>query len=205
METSDSLANIAPALSQLADKLQHALKDSTNAHFNSTYASLASVIDTIKPCLAEFGLAVVQSPGWKDERVTVTTRILHASGEWIQSVAETPLPKANPQGVGSAITYLRRYSLASMLGISQEDDDGNLASQEPRAAKREPAPSKPADPSPTGVHPTLWTELWADLQALKPHLPPSVHAAMLEVIRNKDVSRYAKARTYLDRQAERPD
>jgi hypothetical protein len=137
MRTSDSLQKLAPALTQALAAVHNATKDSKNPHFKSTYASLAAVIDATKDTLASHGLVVVQAPGWSDGRVTVTSRIIHSSGEWIESVAEAPIPKADPQGVGSAVTYLRRYSLAALCGITQEDDDGNQASApKPERARR---------------------------------------------------------------------
>jgi hypothetical protein len=84
---------------------------------------------------------VVQGPGWRDGVVTVTTRFLHSSGEWIETEAGAPVAHRfekvdgtvtdkgpDAQTAGSAISYLRRYSLAAMAGITQEDDDGNAAS-----------------------------------------------------------------------------
>ena len=69
----------------------------------------------------------------------VVTRILHVSGEWIQCIATSPLTKQDPQALGSCITYLRRYSLAGMCGITQTDDDGESAIREvkPKAAAKE--------------------------------------------------------------------
>jgi hypothetical protein len=142
MRTSDSTAALGKALAAALGELHNASKDSKNPHFKSSYASLASVIDATKGTLASHGLAAIQSPGWSDGRATVTTRILHSSGEWIEGTAEAPVVKADPQGVGSAITYLRRYALAAMCGITQEDDDGQAASRPaPKAA-----PKAKADP-----------------------------------------------------------
>ena len=128
MRTSDSITKISAALSNALPEIQHATKDAKNPHFRSSYASLPAVIDTSKPVLAKHGVVVLQSPGWDGQRCTLTTRLLHSSGEWIEGEAGSPVAKVDPQGIGSAITYLRRYSLAAMTGISQEDDDGNAAS-----------------------------------------------------------------------------
>ena len=129
MRHSDSIATISAALAKALPEIQNATKDSKNPHFRSDYASLKSVLETAKPVLASHGIVVLQGPGWDGGVCTLTTRLLHESGEWIESVAGSPVSKADPQGVGSAITYLRRYSLAAMAGITQEDDDGNAASQ----------------------------------------------------------------------------
>ena len=129
MRTSESIQKISAALAKALPEIQHATKDAENPHFRSSYASLPAVIDTSKPVLAAHGIVVLQAPGWDGERCTVTTRFLHESGEWIEGEAASPVAKMDPQGIGSAITYLRRYSLAGMAGIGQEDDDGNAASE----------------------------------------------------------------------------
>lgn len=137
MNTSESTTKIAPALAKALGEIANATKDAKNPHFKSTYATLAAVIDATKSTLHAHGLVVIQAPGWHESRVTVTTRIMHESGEWIESVAETPIPKQDAQAVGSAVTYLRRYSLAALCGITQEDDDGNAAANRaPRQAPR---------------------------------------------------------------------
>jgi hypothetical protein len=76
--------------------------------------------------------------------VHLTTRLLHTSGQWIEDTASSPLPKADPQGVGSATTYLRRYALAAFLCITQEDDDGEAA--RPIVTKFTPKPVQKDDP-----------------------------------------------------------
>jgi hypothetical protein len=128
MRQSESIAKLAAALVKAQAEVENATKDSRNPHFKSGYASLASVIDTTKPVLSKYGLAVVQMPGFADGLATLDCRLVHESGEWIEGTAGAPLQKNDPQGVGSALTYLRRYSLAALTGITQEDDDGNAAS-----------------------------------------------------------------------------
>lgn len=113
-------------------EIEHAHKDSSNPHFKSTFASLPSVIDATVPLLNRHGLSVIQLPGFVDGCATVETILMHESGEWLSGVSKSPISKNDPQGVGSAITYLRRYSLAALCCIGQDDDDGNTASQKPR-------------------------------------------------------------------------
>jgi hypothetical protein len=170
MKTSESMAKLATGLAAALGEIHNATKDSKNPHFKSSYASLASVIDATKATLAKHGLVVVQSPGWHDGRVTVTTRIIHQSGEWIEGTAEAPVGKPDPQGVGSAVTYLRRYSLAALCGITQEDDDGQAASR-PAPAK----PAKPAKPAPPAV----------DLDAAKDALAAEMTTAVMEGVLNR--------------------
>ncbi len=136
MNHSDSLAKLAPALLKAQLDIRNAIKDSTNPHFGNDFASLTSVIAAVKPALNAHGIAVVQVPGFADGVATLETTLLHTSGEWMAGTSASPVTKKDPQGVGSAITYLRRYSLAAIGCIGQEDDDGNdAASPDPLEAK----------------------------------------------------------------------
>lgn len=128
MNHSESLTKLAPAFAAAQAEIENAHKNAKNPHFKSTYADLAEIITTIRPTLAKHGLAVIQIPGFENGVLTMDTMLLHTSGEWISGVSGSPVAKQDPQGVGSAITYLRRYSLAAICGIAQEDDDGNAAS-----------------------------------------------------------------------------
>lgn len=128
MRTSDSLDKIAPALLAAQKAMTFAVKDSQNPHFKSSFAGLPSVIDAVKGPLNENGITYIQSPSPSDDgKLHLTTRLLHSSGQWIEDIAVCPLPKADPQGFGSASTYLRRYSLAAITGLYQDDDDGESA------------------------------------------------------------------------------
>lgn len=100
--------------------------DAMNPHFKSKFVSLGHLLAKVRPVLNRHGLSVVQFPSQTKGGPTLRTIILHESGEKLESEAPLLLPKQDPQGQGSAITYMRRYALASALGISdQEDDDGN--------------------------------------------------------------------------------
>lgn len=139
MNTSESIAKIAPALLQAQRAITFAVKDAKNPHFKSTYADLSSVIDATKPALNEAGICFIQMPAPSDrDSLALTTRLIHESGEWIESTATCPLQKSDPQGYGSAVTYLKRYSLASAVGLYQEDDDGNAASKTVKATHTGP-------------------------------------------------------------------
>ena len=129
MTQSESILDLAGALVAAQSELENAHKNATNPHFKSDYADLAEIINTVRPVLNRHGLAVVQIPGFTDGVVTVETLLAHASGQWLRGVSAAPAQKLDPQGVGSAITYLRRYSLAALCGIAQEDDDGEAAAQ----------------------------------------------------------------------------
>ncbi len=137
MNTSQSIAAIAAALVKAQREITFAAADSTNPHFRSKYADLGSVIEACKGPLNDNGIAVIQLPVPSDNlghTLAMVTRLQHESGEWIESTAVAPLQKHDPQGYGSAMTYLRRYCLAAAVGLYQEDDDGKKASKNSKAA-----------------------------------------------------------------------
>lgn len=141
MERSQSIATLAAALVAAQAELENATKNATNPHFKNRYADLAAIIEAVKPVLASHGIAVIQLPAFEEGVVSVETILLHKSGEWMSGIAGAPAQKMDPQGVGSAITYLRRYSLAAACNIAQEDDDGAAASR-PTTRKQEPKPQQ---------------------------------------------------------------
>ena len=126
---STSIAKLVSALAKAQGEIAGALKDSENPHFRSKYADLASTWDACRQPLAKHELAVLQPVSANGPHVTVTTILAHSSGEWISEALTLTAQQNTPQGVGSAITYGRRYGLAAMVGIAPEDDDGNAASQ----------------------------------------------------------------------------
>lgn len=147
MNKSETIGALAKALSLSQSQIENAAKVAENPAFKrgnktSTYADLAEVLNCIRPVFSKHGLSFVQFPSFSDDTglAHVETMLMHESGEWISSVASAPVSKRDAQGVGSAITYLRRYSAAAMAGIAQEDDDGNAATGV-KHEKTEPAPS----------------------------------------------------------------
>lgn len=143
METSETVGEIAKALAAVHGEIENAKKNAKNPHFRSDYADLAEIINTATPVLTKHGISIVQSPGMADGLVTVESIMLHTSGEWIKGTAAAPMQKQDPQGVGSAVTYLRRYSLAALCGIAQEDDDGNAASPPRESPRQQSGEEKP--------------------------------------------------------------
>ena len=128
---SESIAKLSASLCAVQAKLTHAKKDSANPFFKSKYADLESVWDACRELLASHGLSVTQFPGLYselDKSMSLTTILMHGSGEWISQEMSVPVTKADAQGAGSAITYMRRYALAAVVGVVQADDDGNAAS-----------------------------------------------------------------------------
>jgi hypothetical protein len=140
IEQSDSIQALAKALATAQGEIENAHKTSKNPHYKSDYADLAEIINTVRPVLSKNGLAVIQIPGYADGLVTVDTLLTHTSGEWVRGTSAAPAQKQDPQGVGSAVTYLRRYSLAALCNIAQEDDDGERAVDRTPKARAEPAP-----------------------------------------------------------------
>lgn len=144
MKTSETTNKFWPAFLSAQKLITFAVKDSKNPHFNSRYADLGSVIDSVKPALNENGIAIIQSIGTFTSGVMeFTTRLVHECGEWIEETMQIPLTKSDAQGVGSATTYARRYQLASLTGLYQDDDDGNAASGNKSAPRSEPS-TKPS-------------------------------------------------------------
>ncbi|GAC1414471.1 MAG: hypothetical protein NVSMB66_7570 [Candidatus Doudnabacteria bacterium] len=137
MEKSPSIKNLAAALMLFHVKVPKIKKDSNNPFFKSKYASLDGVLEAIREPLNESGLVFMQMPSGNCE---LTTIIIHSeSGEYMQSSFTMTPSKNDPQGVGSLITYQRRYALVAAFGLEQEDDDGNKASEKkPEQKKEEP-------------------------------------------------------------------
>ena len=134
MNKSESIAELTKALVKVQAELKPAVKDAKNPFFKSNYADINSVWDSCRDLLTENGLAVIQTTAPAEHAVIVETILAHTSGEWISGELMLPLTKSDAQGVGSAITYGRRYGLAAIVGIvADEDDDGNAAS--PRKAE----------------------------------------------------------------------
>lgn len=141
METAKNLNEVLLMFQGQVGKLN---KDRVNPHFKSRYATLSSVWDTVRKPLTDCGLTVKS----RIENGEVITELVHAaSGESISS--RMAIPGGNVQQIGSGITYLRRYSLVTMLNLTtEEDDDGNAAAtaQQPQPQQKQPA--QPAAPAP---------------------------------------------------------
>jgi len=128
METSEEIAELATALAKAQGDIEAAMKDSYNPHFKSKYADLGDVWAVARKPLSVNGIAVIQSPeNCESGNVLVKTMIIHTSGQWIQAELELPVDKNTAQGYGSAISYGRRYLLASLIGIYTDDDDDGAA------------------------------------------------------------------------------
>ena len=144
MNQSEQINELSKALCTAQSQMTFAKKDSKNPFFKSSYADLSSVWEACREPLTKNGLAVIQTfdSNHDENTVIVVTTLTHSSGQWINSRLKLPLVKKDPQGLGSAITYGRRYSLAAIVGvIADEDDDGNAATHG-KAQSGTPAPKK---------------------------------------------------------------
>jgi ERF superfamily. len=119
---------LAKAMAKAQGELGPVLKDKTNPAFRSKYADLGAVLEAILPALNRAGLSLIQSPSYDGSLVGVTTVLLHESGEWMEATLHMKPVKMDPQGIGSCITYARRYAALAIAGAAPEDDDGNAAS-----------------------------------------------------------------------------
>jgi hypothetical protein len=134
MTTSEQIGELAAALAKAQAEMEGASKTALNPHFKNRYPDLASVRDACIPALTKHGIAVIQSPEVVNEIVSVETMLIHTSGQWIRGTVTCAAQNAGPQPIGSAITYLRRYSLMAFSGVAP-DDDGEAAHGRPQAAQ----------------------------------------------------------------------
>ncbi len=138
MPTSPTIAALAAALVKAQSAMGGAKKDSTNPHFRTAYADLASVWDACRAPLANAGLSIVQLVSSDPTHAIIETILAHSSGEWVSSLLAVPLTKADAQGLGSAITYGRRYALAAIVGVCPADDDAEAAVARPTQRTAQP-------------------------------------------------------------------
>lgn len=129
---SNEINEIASNLAKAQGEMEAATKHSVNPFFKSKYASFADVVRSSRPSLAKHGLSVIQRIFFDEDRnMTLETRLMHASGQWISSFMPITPPKDDAQGRGSYISYMKRYAYAALVGVytEDEDDDGEKAMQ----------------------------------------------------------------------------
>lgn len=145
MIKSEQLNELAASLVSAQAEIKSAKKDSKNLFFKSSYADLSSVWEACKKALTKNGLAVVQTMSSDNAQPMLDTILLHKSGQYIGGTQLLELKERNnPQAMGSAITYARRYGLASLVGvISDEDDDAETAMNRPVKGLVAPQGQKP--------------------------------------------------------------
>ena len=141
MNQSEHINELAKALAEAQAKLDGVLKGKENPFFKSRYADLSMVWQAWKAVGPACGLSIAQVATVQDGEPVLATQLMHSSGQWIRGQYPIKPVKADPQSVGSAITYARRYALAAMVGIAPEDDDddGNIASGKKEPSKTDKA------------------------------------------------------------------
>jgi len=142
MEQSQEINELTKALSVVQGNLKSARKDAENPFFHSRYADLSTVWEVCRKPLSENGLAVIQVNDVWGESIVLETMLTHTSGQWVRGRLLISPAKVDPQGIGSAMTYARRYALSALLGIvADEDDDGEAAmgrvKDKPKSESRE--------------------------------------------------------------------
>ena len=145
MNLENANAALFAAIAQAQVEVENATKASMNPHFKNRYADLAEVLNTVRPVFARHGLAIIQSVSSDQQLVTVATTIAHKEGGFVSSSLSCTSPTSKVQDLGSIVTYLRRYSLSAMAGISQEDDDGNAATADAFAIDADCSPCHKAE------------------------------------------------------------
>jgi len=194
---SETLDQLAAALSAAQAEFSAVPKDKANPFFKSTYADLASVVKTATPVLTKNGLSISQFiTNTEDGGDALVTYLLHSSGQFIAHTMKLHLPKTDPQGQGSAVTYARRYSFMSVLGlVADVDDDGNAASSQSRPL---PARQSEVAPKPT----TNGEASPAQVKALTTMLKKKNRDIAVEVVTrwNKELPELTKAEasTWID-------
>lgn len=154
LQKSENIGSLVKALSAVQEKLQPAAKSANNPFFKSKYADLTDVWNSCRQLLTENGLSVIQTTTVEEASngVTVQTTLAHTSGEWITGELYMPVVKKEPQAVGSAITYARRYALSAIVGITADDDDGEAAMGRYKGASQKQATRQTTEPAnPNGI------------------------------------------------------
>jgi len=177
---SEQINELADALAKAQSEMNNAPLNKTNPHFKSKYADLASIRDAVIPALSKHGLALMQYTVNTDAGLALRTRLAHSSGQWIEGEYPLPVVLDKPQAMGSALTYAKRYGMATMVGISaDEDDDANAAQGATKPEKQ--APPSPAQKKAGEIADTLKgaasleqiDAIWAENQKHIDALPPS--------------------------------
>ena len=168
MKKSESIVELAKALAKFQSEVKQPLKDANNPFFKSKYVPLENVVEAITTTAGPLGLSFTQwATTTENGTPGVSTLVMHDSGEWIEYPPIYAKPqKADPQGIGSVITYLKRYALSAVFGItSDSDDDGNAASAPPSGPRQQQQPTPPK--LRYGLTPQQISELWNDWKFAK--------------------------------------
>lgn len=127
---SENINELATALSKAQAEMNFAIKDSENKFLKNKYADLSSVWEACRDPLTKNSLSIVQLVDGINDKgfIVLKTMLMHSSGQWIKSYIAMKPADDKPQTYGSTLTYARRYALSAMVGVIQDDDDGNEGS-----------------------------------------------------------------------------
>lgn len=196
---SECINELAAALSKAQGEMQAAIKDSINPFFKSKYADLGSVWDAARPVLCKHGLCIMQTTDVLGDKNILITTLAHSSGQWMKSSILINPTKNDSQGVGAAMTYLRRYSLAAMVGVVTEDDDGETAVGRGQSERKQEQPKKPKPendylPIPTNLvntpnekHVAINRDQLDTILEILPKVEEKCRANMWKYLNNQDI------------------
>ena len=202
MRTSENIDQLATALAAAQAEMKNAKLNKVNPHFKSKYADLAEIRDTVTPALSKNGIAVVQGTDAAETGILVVTRLVHKSGQWIES--RFPIAYDKPQTMGSAYTYAKRYSLAAICNIAaDEDDDANAANE--KAVEKPKMGISPHEDPPQNTGPQLLKrdearKLYKELQAELVTLETVSEVSKWEKSRLLDIQKLGDWRSYIDKE-----
>jgi hypothetical protein len=183
MNKSTSIANLAAAMAKAQAEMHNPRLDSTNPHFKSKFASLAAVREAVIPVLAKHGLSLTQFPVTHEGTAGCINHLAHESGEWMEETFLLPVDKSNAHGYASALTYAKRLSMQSVVGVvGDEDDDGNAA-----ADGVKPVPNEVMGKLASRIQNATSSEelagIWKDAVAVcKQHNDHSAHAVIKKLV-----------------------
>jgi hypothetical protein len=180
MKTSEQINELAKAMALAQNQMRPASKDGLNPHFRSRYSNISSVWDSIREPLTANGLTVWQDVETIDKSVSVTTRVIHNSGQWVEfGPLIIPLVKFDPQAIGSATSYAKRYALCAAIGVvsDDEDDDGEKAQ-----ARNYKAPIEPKIEEPDLTH----AEVMEFVNSVCPEVPDKLKTYIDEIVQKSN-------------------
>lgn len=187
-------AELFTALSKAQGKINAVSKDAKNPFFKSNYATLAAYIEQARPVLAENGLCVIQMMQTTEKGIELVTTIGHSSGASISGSVLMNPTKNDPQGLGSCISYFRRYCYAAALGMVADDDDGHQATHTEQKAAPQQAPKQEfkAPENTDKMSPQQFGKLQAEMNKL-PAAKLAQFKALVSGLGLKDVNQATKS------------
>jgi hypothetical protein len=186
IRASEQINEIAAAIAKAQAELENVERGGTNPYFHSRYAQLGAVLDEVRPKFAKQGVAILQhAVNGEGPYVGIVTRLAHSSGQWIESSLYVAPTRLDAQGVGSAISYLRRYALMAVAGIGPDDDDGEAAVGRPQAPAQpgQNGATRVAVPPPVPAPPAVVPVPPANLSPLPPSSEETLETAARQRVR----------------------